>query len=152
MKLLSQGTQYAISALIVISKNPDGGAISAAELAKSLDCPAAYLSQILSKLKPSGVIKSQRGLNGGVYLGRPTHDITVYEVITAIDGDSFFNSCFMGIEGCGSIEACPFHHIWSIEREKIKEWLQTTTFSDITKIMSQDWFDVRLSFTNGASI
>ena len=56
MKFISQGTQYAISAIIAISKHPLD-IISAAELARSLDCPAAYLSQILAKLKTPGIIK-----------------------------------------------------------------------------------------------
>ena len=57
MKFISQGTQYAISAIIAISKHPSD-IISAAELAKSLNCPAAYLSQILAKLKTPGILKS----------------------------------------------------------------------------------------------
>ncbi|CAN0229378.1 unnamed protein product, partial [Chrysoparadoxa australica] len=96
MKFISQGTQYAISAIIAISKHPSD-IISAAELAKSLNCPAAYLSQILAKLKTPGILKSQRGLRGGVYLTKKLKDISIYEVVAAIDGEVFFNSCFMGI-------------------------------------------------------
>lgn len=149
MKIASQGAQYAISAIIALSKTAFEGATSAAKLAQSLDCPAAYLSQLLSKLIPVGVVKSQRGLNGGVYLAKAPGDISVYEVIVAIDGDEFFTSCFMGIEGCGCIEPCPFHHFWSVQRETIKTWLQQTTFEDAEQAMSHAWFSQRLSFTNG---
>jgi Rrf2 family protein len=145
MKFISQGTQYAISAIIAISKHPLD-IISAAELARSLHCPAAYLSQILAKLKTPGILKSQRGLRGGVYLTKDLKDISIYEVIAAIDGKIFFNSCFMGIEGCGSIEPCPFHDFWSCERDKIKEWLQNTSFEDIDELMTQVWFEQHLSF------
>lgn len=147
MKLVSTGAQYAISAIIAISKHPKD-VISASELAKQLDCPAAYLSQILSKLKKPGILKSQRGLNGGVLLARPLDKISIYEVITSIDGDQFFTSCFMGIDGCGHIEPCPFHNFWSKERTKIQHWLKKTTFKDADQLMSQAWFDQRLSFTN----
>ena len=149
MKLASQGAQYAISAIIALSKQREADVVSAAKLAQALDCPAAYLSQLLSKLIPVGILKSQRGLNGGVYLAKPLEEISVYEVIVAIDGDEFFTSCFMGIEGCGRIEPCPFHSFWSIEREKIKEWLIETSFEDAEKAMTQAWFAKRLSFTNG---
>lgn len=148
MKLVSQGAQYAISAIIALSKSPQK-VIAASELARSLNCPAAYLSQILSKLKQPGILNSQRGLNGGVYLAKELHEISVYEVVAAIDGEAFFSACFMGIEGCGHIEPCPFHTFWSVEREKIKEWLQSTTFADADHLMTQAWFDQRLSFTNG---
>ncbi|MDZ7716779.1 MAG: Rrf2 family transcriptional regulator [Balneolaceae bacterium] len=147
MKLLSQGAQYAVSAIIALSKQPEGETVSAAELATPLNCPPAYLSQILSKLKPSGILKSRRGLNGGVYLARSPEQITLMEVIEAIDGTEFFTQCFLGIEGCGHIEPCPFHTFWSKEREKIKAWLTETNFSEIEQSMSDPWFDLRLQFT-----
>lgn len=147
MKLLSQGSQYALSAVIALSKRPEGETISAAALAKPLNCPAAYLSQILSKLKPSGIIKSRRGLKGGVYLGRLPKDITLLQVIEAIDGTDFFERCFLGIEGCGHIEPCPFHAFWSKERTKIQLWLSNTTFDKVEESVSDAWFDLRLQFS-----
>lgn len=146
-KFISQGAQYAISAVIALSKQPEGQTVSAADLAKPLNCPAAYLSQILSKLKPSGILKSQRGLNGGVYLAKRPQDITLWEVIEAIDGTVFFSRCFLGIEGCGSIEPCPFHEFWSKERTKIQEWLMNTNFAEVEEAMSDAWFDLRLQFS-----
>ncbi|WP_138431002.1 RrF2 family transcriptional regulator [Fodinibius saliphilus] len=119
MKLLSQGTQYALSAVIVLSRQPEGTTISAADLAKPLNCPAPYLSQILSKLKPSGILESRRGLNGGVLLARSPSEITLMEIVEAIDGTDFFTRCFMGIEGCGDIDPCPFHSFWAKERANI---------------------------------
>ena len=149
MRLISQGAQYAISAIIAISKHSDEEVVSASYLSKSLNCPTAYLSQILAKLKEPGILKSRRGLNGGVYLAKPVQDITMMDVIAAIDGTDFFNKCFMGIEGCGHIEPCPFHAFWSVERKKIEQWLTETTFEQVDKRMSQKWFDLRLQFSNG---
>lgn len=149
MRLISQGAQYAISAIIAISKNTDGGAVSASYLSKSLNCPTAYLSQVLAKLKEPGILKSQRGLNGGVYLAKPVSEISMMDVIAAIDGTEFFDKCFMGIEGCGHIEPCPFHEFWSVERKKIEQWLIETTFDQVDDRMSQKWFDLRLQFSNG---
>lgn len=148
MKLVSQGAQYAISAIIAISKHPND-VISASSLSRSLNCPAAYLSQILAKLKAPGILKSQRGLNGGVYLAKSLDEISVFDVISAIDGEAFFSTCFMGIDGCGHIEPCPFHDFWSSKRKEIKSWLEATSFADAEGVMSQAWFNERLSFTNG---
>jgi len=85
-------------------------------------------------------------LNGGVYLARLPKDITMLEVIDAIDGTDFFERCFLGIEGCGQIEPCPFHAFWSKERTKIKQWLSETTFDKIEASVSDAWFDLRLQF------
>lgn len=148
MRLISQGAQYAISAIIAISKDAQNGAVSASYLSKSLNCPTAYLSQILAKLKEPGILKSQRGLNGGVYLAKPVSEISMMDVIAAIDGTEFFDKCFMGIEGCGNIEPCPFHEFWSVERKKIEKWLTQTTFEQVDQKMTQTWFDLRLQFSN----
>lgn len=146
MKFLSQGSQYAISAIIALSKQSEGEPVSASALARPLNCPTAYLSQILSKLKPVGILKSRRGLKGGVYLARPAHEICLLDVIEAIDGVDFFTHCFLGIEECGQIEPCPFHDFWSKERSKIEEWLRKTTFHDIELSVTDAWFDLRLHF------
>jgi Rrf2 family protein len=146
MQLLSQSAQYAISAIIALSREPMGKAVSAADLAAPLHCPAAYLSQTLSKLIEPGIIESRRGLNGGVYLVREPKNINLYEVVEAIDGSEFFERCFLGINGCGTIEPCPFHEFWSQEREAIREWLTRTTFEDAKNGMTDAWFEQRLKF------
>ena len=146
MQLITQGGQYAISAIIALSKEPVGTIVSASELAKPLNCPAAYLSQVLSKLKPSGILKSQRGMKGGVYLAKEPREISILDVVSAIDGTDFFNQCFLGIKGCGQIEPCPFHEIWSIERQKIQDWMGKTTFDNISERMTKRWFDMRLKY------
>lgn len=149
MRLISQGAQYAISAIIAISKYEDNRVVSASELSKSLNCPTAYLSQILAKLKEPGILHSQRGSKGGVYLAKPTDQITMMEVIDAIDGSEFFQKCFMGIDGCGEVEPCPFHEFWSAERNKIQQWLESTTFAKVNENMTNAWFNERLQFSSG---
>lgn len=151
MRLISQGAQYAISAIIAISKCEENRAVSATVLSKSLNCPTAYLSQILAKLKEPGILHSQRGMKGGVFLAKPIDQITMMDVIGAIDGDEFFQRCFMGIDGCGEVEPCPFHKFWSDERTKIQQWLEATTFSEIDEEMSEAWFNERLQFSSGVN-
>lgn len=148
MRLISQGAQYAISAIIAISKHTEKGAVSASYLSDSLDCPRAYLSQILAKLKDPGILHSRRGIHGGVYLAKPIDEISMMDVIAAIDGTEFFDKCFMGIQGCGKVEPCPFHEFWSVERKKIEQWLRDTTFQEIDENTTQTWFDLRLQFSN----
>jgi Rrf2 family transcriptional regulator, iron-sulfur cluster assembly transcription factor len=146
MQLLSHGSQYAISALIALARHEVGKAVSAADLARPLKCPAAYLSQTLAKLTPSGILETRRGLNGGVYLLKPASQITIYEVVSIIDGEEFFESCLLGIRGCGHIEPCPFHNFWSKHRNQIREWMTITTIAQASDQMSDQWFDLRLNF------
>lgn len=146
MELLSQGAQYAVSAIIALSREPMGKAISAGDLAKPLNCPAAYLSQTLAKLVPHGILSTRRGLNGGVYLKKEPSQITILEVVEAIDGSDFFERCILGIPGCGHIEPCPFHENWAAMREEIRKWLGSTNFEDASAEMTDSWFNLRLKF------
>lgn len=147
MQFLSQSAQYAISALIVLSRGEEGKAVSAAELARPLHCPAAYLSQTLARLIPAGIVDSRRGLNGGVYLLRKPSEITLLEIVSAIDGCDFWERCFLGIAGCGDIEPCPFHNVWKEQRTQIHNWLSSTTVEEINQSMTETWFNLRLKFS-----
>lgn len=147
MQLLSNASQYTISALVALSRQEPGRAVSAADLAKPLHCPAAYLSQTLSKLTPHGIVATRRGLNGGVYLIKDPAQISLYDIVRVIDGEEFFESCLLGIRGCGHIEPCPFHHFWNHHRNQIRDWMRETTIADASRRMTDQWFDLRLRFT-----
>ena len=146
MQLLSQGAQYTISAIIALAREPMGKAVSAGDLARPLNCPAAYLSQTLARLVPHKIIDTRRGLNGGVYLLKKPEDIKLIDIVNAIDGNDFFEKCFLGIPGCGHIEPCPFHDTWATMRTEIQMWLQETTIKDASEGMTEEWFDLRLKF------
>lgn len=148
MQLISLGTQYVVTALIILGKHPVGEAVPASELAKPMNSPATYLSQMLSKLITSGIIGTRRGIKGGVYLEKDPSDIRLIDIIREIDGNSFFNSCFLGIKGCGEIEPCPFHDEWGPKRDKILNWLEQTTLEDLCASSSEDWIDQRMIFTH----
>jgi Rrf2 family protein len=148
MHFLTQASQYAISAIMTLAREPEGIAFPAAELAKPIHCPAAYLSQTLAKLIPCGIIGSKRGLNGGVMLARKTDEIFLYEIISCLDGESFFNSCFLGLKQCDDIEPCPFHSFWTQEREHIQEYLQTTSIADALDGTSPEWFEDHLKYNH----
>jgi len=146
MQLLSLGAQYVVTALILLGKKPVGEAVSAAELAKPLNSPATYLSQMLAKLITPGIVGSKRGINGGVYLEKNPADIKLIDIVREIDGEKFFNECFLGVKGCGSGEPCPFHHEWGQMRGEIMNWLIDTTLEDLCNQVSDNWIDERLSF------
>lgn len=146
MQLLSLGAQYVVTALLQLGKKPAGMAISAAELAKPLNSPATYLSQMLAKLITSGIVGSKRGINGGVYLEKKPSEIRLMDIVREIDGEEFFKDCFLGVKGCGKSEPCPFHEDWEQKRNEIMNWLVNTTLEDLCNHTSDSWIDERLSF------
>lgn len=147
MQLLSTGSQYVITALILIGRKQEGEPVSAAHLAEVLNCPPAYLSQLLAKLIEPGILGSRRGASGGVFIAKPLKKIRMITIVTALEGDAFFRRCFLGIDGCGHIEPCPFHDVWSAQRNEIRQWLTQTTIYDLCNDVNDKWINERLKFS-----
>ena len=84
---VSAKVDYAMRALLVIARESESGALIKGDyLAIQQDIPARFLEGILRQLRQSGVVASQRGADGGYRLARPASDITVADVVRALDG------------------------------------------------------------------
>ena len=83
---VSAKSDYALRALIEISRRVDGAPVSAEEIARLQDIPHGFLQSILADLRRAGVVMSQRGQSGGWLMSRDAADVTVADVIRAVDG------------------------------------------------------------------
>jgi Rrf2 family protein len=79
-------SDYALRALIEIARRDDGAPVSAEELGRLQDIPHGFLQAILADLRRSGVVIAQRGQSGGWRLSKDAADISVADVIRAVDG------------------------------------------------------------------
>ncbi len=83
---VSAKSDYALRALIEMAGRADGRAVSAEELGRLQDIPHGFLQAILADLRRAGVVMSQRGQSGGWRMGRPAAEVSVADVIRAVDG------------------------------------------------------------------
>lgn len=83
---VSAKSDYALRALIELAMRDDGSAVSAEELGRLQDIPHGFLQAILADLRRAGVVASQRGQSGGWRLARSAADVSVADVIRAVDG------------------------------------------------------------------
>jgi Rrf2 family protein len=83
---VSAKSDYALRALIELATRADGGPVSAEELGRVQEIPHNFLQAILADLRRAGIVMSQRGQSGGWRLGRPAEDVSVADVIRAVDG------------------------------------------------------------------
>src|ERR687889_619338 len=83
---VSAKSDYALRALIEMASREDGRAVSAEELGRLQDIPHGFLQAILADLRRAGVVMSQRGQSGGWRMARPSADVSVADVIRAVDG------------------------------------------------------------------
>lgn len=87
---------------------------------------------------------SYRGPNGGVALARPAEEITLRDIIIAIDGGDIFTSCLLGLPGCGRATPCPAHENWGTLRKNIEDICRLSTLAELTKNTNDLHYRLRL--------
>jgi Rrf2 family protein len=83
---ISAKADYAVRAVIELAAAPSGASLNAREIAEAQDIPQNFLENILAELRRAGIVQTHRGPGGGSSLARPPADITVGEILLAIDG------------------------------------------------------------------
>ena len=133
--LLSKSCTYAIRAALLISKKKtDTGReyIPVSELAAELEISFHFLTKILQKLTEAEIMDSFRGPKGGVTLTKSPQKIKIIEIIVAIDGMDFFESCVFGLPSCSDEHPCPLHKQWKNQRKEIFDIFKKNTIHDLT--------------------
>lgn len=127
---LSKTSKYAFRILGHMAKD-EKALYSAQQLHKEIDVPEKYLRRLLTDLSKHGFIKSTQGRQGGFTFDRDINQITLLEIVDAIDGLDSINGCILGYESCAFNHSCPMHDIWEETKQKTIKTLTDTTLSDI---------------------
>jgi Rrf2 family protein len=106
-----------------------GSAQTAQQIAETTRVPAGYLSKVMQSLTRAGLVHSQRGLHGGFTLTRPTDELTVLDVIEAVDPIRRIRSCPLGIKG--HINLCPLHRRLDQAMARVEEALRESTIAEL---------------------
>lgn len=131
--MFSQTSEYAIRALTILSRYPLDQFVLVGTLAESADLPHHYLSKILQNLVRMQILESRKGSRGGFRLSRSPDEITLFEVVNAIENLSQTRRCLMGQAECSDERACPLHEFWVTQTNRYMETLHTTTLGDLVR-------------------
>ncbi len=133
---LNKLTDYAIVLMTQIASTADGSLHSARELAEVTQLPAATVGKILRELLDHRLVSSHRGVKGGYSLARPANEITVAEIIAALEGPFGFTEC-NATPGCCEIEtSCTIHHNSAVIGQTLQRALENIRLSDLTRPMN----------------
>jgi Rrf2 family protein len=109
--------------------NSDRAATST--VAKEQNIPPSFLAKIISQLSIAGLLHTSRGARGGVTLARDPRDITLLEVVEAIDGPIQLNECVGSDGACTFDENCPIKPVWCDAQQELVNRLKGTNFADM---------------------
>ena len=131
--MFSKACEYGIKASIFIAINSYAGRrVSPKEIAKEIDSPQAFTAKILQDLVRHKVINSVKGAHGGFEIDK--NDIPLIkltQIVNAIDGDTIYNGCGLGLEKCDENHPCPVHDKFKAVRDELKHMLENTTLDEL---------------------
>lgn len=134
--MLSNTCKYAIRALIYLAKRSGPGKkMGIKQITEEINVPAPFLSKILQNLARHGILSSVKGPHGGFSLGRKPEEISLYDIIIDVDGESYFCSCIVRLDTCkcfdDEVPSCPMHKRFGSQRTELINFYKSTTLADI---------------------
>ncbi len=127
--MLSQTVEYALRSMAVLAQaSPNAKRTS--EIARIAKVPPAYLVKILQSLIRAGLVQSKRGVSGGVTLNKAPEQISILDVVNAVDPVPRIRTCPLGLKAHG-IKLCPLHSKMDAVLESMEKSFSTTNLSEI---------------------
>lgn len=131
MLRLSKKSDYALMAVTHLATRADGGAASAREISESYAIPLELLAKILQRLVRARLLVSVQGTRGGYRLGKPPAQISVADIIQAVDGPVTVTACSPDDHACGQFTTCSIRDpLWRI-KNRILEMLTTVSVTEL---------------------
>jgi len=133
--IITRATEYAIRAILYMSRQPAAGIIYKKDICKAQEITPAFLTKILQPLIKDGIVGSQRGVGGGFYLAKAPAEITLLDIIKSQEGPVFLNQCLIEKGACQREFFCPVHGAWAQIRE---EFMATLSRYDFASLAAQN--------------
>jgi len=131
--MFSRECEYALQAVLYLALQPEDDMTSIKALTKKLGIPYHFLAKILQKLTRKGLLRSLKGPTGGFALALPAGQITLFQIIDAIDGADFMTACILGFSECSGRNPCSVHEQWGAMRNSIHAMLVDKNISQMAR-------------------
>ncbi len=126
MLQISNATGYSLRVVLaLVQSHENNGVMTITEIAAAREIPEAFLRKLLRSLINAGIVESKRGYSGGIRLARPPADITVLDVVEAVEGKMGLNECVTKPSICEFVEECPMHEVWMETTDRVRDHLNT---------------------------
>lgn len=125
--------EYAIRAMIYIVAVEENVLCKISEISSLNNIPEKFLRKIIPQLANAGLIKSQRGIGGGIKLGKPSNQITPLDVIIAVEGEMALNKCLIDKQFCSNERWCTVHTLWCDAQKNLKLILSSKSIAQLAK-------------------
>jgi Rrf2 family transcriptional regulator, iron-sulfur cluster assembly transcription factor len=129
----TKGADYGARGMVYLAKLPPSAVALIGDIAEEEDLPTSYLAKIFQELAKEGIVRSFRGAKGGFALARPAHEISLRQVIEAIEGPIALCRCLAPWEGCDKSESCPLHPVLAHAQKQMLAVLDNITLQELAE-------------------
>jgi len=130
MQITNQA-DYALRSMLYIAQYAESQLIPSNKIAEEMQISRIFLSRINSQLVNAGLIRTRRGARGGVMLAKPAADISVYDVVTTIDGPITLIDCIADPESCPLSPDCPYRTFWEETQNALIARMKAVSLQDM---------------------
>ena len=130
---ITRQADYAVRAVLYLARQGTSQRAATSQIAKQQSIPPSFLAKIISQLSIAGLLHTSRGARGGVTLAREPREITLLEVIEAIDGPIMLNDCVGEDSICTFDDDCPLRPVWCDAQAELVARLKSTDFAMLIK-------------------
>ena len=127
----SRESEYAVRGMAALAGAPPQEALTLQEIAAQGNLPPGFLSKIFQKLVRHGLIASHRGVQRGYTLTRPAPEITLRQILEAIEGPDLFDRCLFSHRRCGQGGRCLVHPYWGRVRGEVAKLFEEVSLGDL---------------------
>lgn len=126
--MFSQTVEYALRAVVFLAQNR--GSAATEQVAEATKVPPAYLAKVMQGLVRGGIVVSRRGVGGGVALARKPEELTVLEVVNAVDPIVRIRTCPLELSSHGA-NLCPLHRRLDNALAMVEDAFRATTLAEV---------------------
>lgn len=133
---ITRQAEYALRTVLYLAQQVPGSRVSTSKIAQEKNIPNSFLAKIISQLSLAGLISTSRGARGGVSLSRPVREVSMLDVVEAIDGPVTLNECIVHPDECEFGPDCPLHDVWCKSQSELVGKLGMAHFDKFVKANS----------------
>ncbi len=138
--LYSKSFGYAVRGILFIAVNSkDNPRVRVDEMARQLAVPRHFLAKIMKKLVQNGILSSTKGPYGGISLNESTLSVSLFGLMTIINGTTQFDTCILRLGQCNPENPCPLHYKIAAYDLALNQVLTTTTIGELLNESRDDY-------------
>jgi len=130
---ISRKVDYALRAVVHLAGQDGDRGCTLVDIAAHVDVSPQFLAKIVEQLAHRGLVRSRRGPNGGYVIGRPLTEVSIYDVMDAVEGPIALNKCLVGSDECSRHPNCGMTSVWKEAQDRLVDVLANTTLADIQR-------------------